>query len=338
MKKTALFIIGLFVLASMAGGTYWYTQNKPTSTDGTNPGWNRYEIQPVEFPLKGATLMVPDSQNLSVTLDLVWATARRDYPMGRFTGAGGTMNLYAMDDFTVVAGNRRAVPIVVTDNTLFDYYLAVLEVDGDEVRHITSLPIGDRVRMQGVTIEGNEVTVRYRVHDRDQEFLEVPRVDTMAKFDILNEQVTLVGRVPKSEEVTVIKTLRGEYLWRDTRMSSGEFITPVDPQKFTLLFDANRIRLGTDCNTGTASIEYATGTSTELKIGNVSKTSMFCESEQEEEYFAMIEQVQLYEEIQAGGYALTLADGAVMTFVPKTQSLQFENETSTNSSGTETDE
>lgn len=335
MKKAMIIfgsLIGLIALG--VGGYFLY---KYLSIDNT-PYYTKKDltglvVPPVTFPLKDAVLVVPEATSTSVTLSLVSPTAKRDYPMGRFTTEDGVNgSLFAQDDFVTEEWNgKRAVPIAVDmGGTGTFYYLAILNVANGTVSHINSLPIGDRIRVRNVKSEGEKVTVEYLVHDRGQAMAEIPRVETSAVFDINEGKVLMAGRVPQNEEVIVVKTFNGEYFWVETTSSEGEVVSPIVPDKFSIRFDANRIQIATDCNSGSTVFKAGNGTSTEFTTEAVASTKMFCESAQEADYFRMIESISTYEEMTDGSYLFGLSDGRQMKFVPKVKGLEFENQDNAN--------
>jgi heat shock protein HslJ len=326
MKKIIIVVSILVVLGLIAGGAYYFLIPDDGYGDPRPPkDLTGIIVPPVEFPMKGNTFVVPGaSSTQSVVLDLVSPTATRDYPMARYTDSSGAVStLVALDDFTTsYTNNVRAVPIVVSGSDSVQMsYLAILE--GGEGVHVTSLPIGEMIKIESVTRTDNSVAVAYLVHDRLQEVTEVPKVPTTAIFDIATKQIVQVGRIPKDEEYVEVKSFAGQYLWQDTTASDGTKITPIKPDTFTLLFDANRISLGTDCNTGSANFVSASGSSTKFTVEEIVQTKMFCESAQESEYFSMVTQITNYSEGGDGALAFDLSDGGVMVFVPKVKKLEF---------------
>jgi heat shock protein HslJ len=327
MKKIIIAVVSLIVLAGAAGAGYYFFVYDDGKSDPRPPkDLTGIVVPPVEFPMKGKTFVVPNaSTTTAVVLDLVSPTAKRDYPMARFTAADGVTvsQLVALDDFTTgLENNVRAVPIVVSNSEIDQlYYLAVLE--GDDMTHTTSLPIGEMIKIQSVIREGNNVTVNYLVHDRVQELTEIPRVATAAIFDIVAKTVVQAGRTPKTETYVETKSFVGEYLWEETITADGSIVTPGKPDTFTLLFDANRISLGTDCNSGSATFSADSGSSTKFTVDAIAQTKMFCESAQEGEYFGMIAKITNYDENTDGTLTFDLNDGASMVFVPKVKKLEF---------------
>jgi heat shock protein HslJ len=326
MKKIIIGIVTLIVLAAGAGAGYYFFMYDDGKSEPRPPkDLTGIVVPPVEFPMKGKTFVVPNaSTTTEVVLDLVSPTAKRDYPMARFTNPDGSVGtLVALDDFaTVLENNLRAVPIVLgASETNQTYFLAILE--GEDMKHIASLPIGEMLKIQTVQRAGNTVTVNYLVHDRLQAVTEIPKVPTTAVFDIATKTIVQAGRVPATETYVETKSFVGEYLWQETTGVDGTTVTPNKPDIFTLLFDTNRISLGTDCNSGSATFMAESGSSTKFTIDAIAQTKMFCESAQEGVYFEMMSKVSDYAEASDGTLTFKLNDGGSMVFVPKVKKLEF---------------
>lgn len=331
MKKISIVVtVLLAIVASLVAGYYFLFTGSDYGAPRAPKDLTGIIVPPVEFSMKGKSFIVPNSST-TVTLDLVSATAKRDYPMGRFTTSEGmTATLVAQDDFTSpLENNIQTVPIVIAEGENVSTYLALLE--GEGLVHTTSLPIGGLIKITNITRENDKVTIDYLVHDRGQNVIaEVPSVSTSAIFDINTKTVLQKGRTPATETYVEAKSFKGEYLWKTTKFSDGKTTVPRKDNVFTLLFDANRISLGTDCNTGSAVYKAETGSTTSFTIEPIASTKMFCEPGQEGEYFSMMQTVVDYVEETDGSLVFTLQDDALMTFTPKTAELEFASTTTAN--------
>lgn len=329
MKKSLMGGLALLLLVGILGGAYVFFFMEEKKTPRPPRDLTGVIVEPVAVPLRGQQFTVPEQPETQVTLDLVAPTAKRDYPMGRFSVATGTGegSLTAFDDLvTPLEGGRRAVPVLVrTGGTGEFYYLAILEDDGQgSLRHVNSVFLGDRLKVTSLTTAGSLVTVNYLVHAREQAFTEIPSVATSAVIDMGTAAVVQEGRKPWLEEVLVTKELRGVYQWEKTVHADGTEVVPTNPEAFTLTFAVTRISLGTDCNTGSAEFTPPTGSSTALTFGPIASTKMFCESVEEGPYFAMVAQVTAFTELADGDLTLTLADGSTMYFTTTEPALEFE--------------
>jgi heat shock protein HslJ len=246
--------------------------------------------------------------------------------MARFTHASTShqSTLVAYDNFaSEPIDNWRAVPIAVTrQGTTTQWFIARLQQEGESWQHVDSVFLGEDLRMSSMTVNGDTVEVEYLVHDRTQARTEVPRVTTTAIIELPTAVVVQAGRTPKTEAVVEYKRFSGEYQWQSTTGANGVVVTPDTASAFTLRFDANRLSLTTDCNSGSAEFTTEPLPATAFSVGSIASTKMFCESAQEAIYFAMIQQIVSYEETDEG-LTFTLADESEMVFVPKVEELPF---------------
>jgi heat shock protein HslJ len=329
-KKMIVYCIGGLVLLTLIGGVGYYfsPQLFPSKRIPPPPAKDLTGIivAPVTFPMRGYSMMVPDNTEQVVTLDLVSPSARRDYPMARFMhSVTNTESMLVVYDDLVTdrIGQWRGVPISLSGvGTSTMWYLARLAQVDDEWRHVDSVYLGEDLRMSSVSVDGETVVVQYLVHDRNQVVTEVPRVSTTAIITLSTGVVVQAGRVPKSEALIEYKQFGGEYVWQSTTDAEGVVITPTAAERFTLRFDGNRVALGTDCNSGSATFVTEPLPATTFSVAPIASTKMFCESAQEAIYFAMIQQITSYEDTNQA-LKFTLADGGVMAFTPKRRDLPF---------------
>jgi heat shock protein HslJ len=155
---------------------------------------------------------------------------------------------------------------------------------------------------------------------------EVPEIETTAIVDIDNGSFIQEGRKPWLEENLVTKSFVGKYLWQSTKNNDGSVVEPSKSDTFTMIFDGNRVSLGTDCNTGSSEFTPPTGTSTGITFGPVVSTRMFCESSEEGPYFKMIESIKEYSENEEK-ISFELNDGRMMFFEKEKQKLEYESTT-----------
>lgn len=328
MKKYLYLGLGLLLVIILGGVAYWYFLYVPEKPPRYTRDPNAWTIPPVAHSMKGKTFVVPDQPETKVSLDLIYPSATRDYPMNRFALATGTGEgqLYALDDFaTELQNGRRAVPIAVSQggSGLF-FYLALIDETDTAFNHVSSVFLGDRIRIIKLTQEGNQVTITYQVHDRNQAMTEVPGVQTSAIIDITTGTFIQEGRKPWQEAALAAKEFKGNYFWRDTEKPDGTVTKPTTANVFSMLFDGPRVTLGTDCNTGSSEYVPPTGTSSAMTFGAVAATKKFCDSKEEGPYFEMISQIKSYTEADNGNLTFTLADGSAMTFVKAGQELPYD--------------
>jgi len=332
MSKKIVYSIGVvLVLAVIGMGGYFgapYVLPKKSVPPPPRKDLTGIIVAPVAFPLKGYQMQVPDVDGQLVTLNLVSPSAKRDFPMARFSHASTAKEttLVAYDDLVSdeVAG-WRSVPISLTPRSAStQWYLARLRLVDEEWQHVDSIYIGEDLKISTVKIKAENVEINYLVHDRNQVPTEVPSVSTTAIISLLTGEVVQAGRVPKTEAVIAYKRFSGEYLWEKTINTESEVITPVKADAFTLRFDGNRIQLETDCNSGSATFSTEPLPANTFSVAPIATTMMFCESVQEAEYFDMVKNIVTYDDTE-GVLTFTLTDASQMIFIPKQRALQFEN-------------
>lgn len=329
MKQVLIALIGLVVLGGFGFAAYTFLPQEDKYADAIYPrDITGAAVEPVAVSMRDQSFMVPTTSTSSetvVTLNLVQPSATRNYPMARFDTLEQSGILWAFDDHTTeVTSGLRAVPIAVaTSSDIPMYYLAVLEDDGGAMRHVTSLPLDEGIRIRDLSLQGTLVTVAYQTHARGQDMAAVPTENTSAIIDIATARIVQAGRQPRFEIVETVRSFAGAYVWLDT-VYADRTVEPVAPGAFTLTFDGRRLRLATDCNDGTTDFEPPVGSSTAMTVDVVTATDRFCTSEQEDDYFAMIEAITAVDALGDDGYAFRLADGeAVMNFAPQGRELEF---------------
>jgi len=323
MKKLLIFwVLGLMVLGALGGGGYYaYLQLQPKEDHtvivvDTTVG----KPKPPEFSITGKVLVVPNMGGVTTTIDALFPTSRRDYPMGRFTSLDGKVQgrLVVYEDFvSPYFNNRRAVPISVnTGGAEEQYYLAILE--GDALRHATSVAIGDRLKLTSISRQNEEVTLSYYIHDRHQAMEEIPLISTSAVVNIASGVLVQAGRNPATEE-TIADKFTGKYFWVSTKYADGKVVKPDNLDYFALGFGPTNVVLETDCNTGGSPLTLGAGSSTTFKIGAVDITKKTCSSQYESEYFAMFGKVVSYTQSKDGKLTLTFDDGGTMQYIAESE-------------------
>lgn len=325
MKKILLLIFGLVILLGACGGGYYYYYYGRLDNDrDTRPPKDLTGIivPPIEVSMKGNVFEVPDATSTKVTLTLILPSTKYDYPMGKFTieGSATEGTLAALDNFTTsFENNVRAVPMVVKQGGGEFYYLAILS--GENMEHIASLPIGDRIIIQKVIREGDKISVNYLVHAKEEAMTDIPSVDTTAIINIATKEIVQAGRDPKNEVVVVTKNFAGEYLWKDTKMSGGEVLVPSVPEVYNIVFSANRISVGTDCDIAGAEFVPPRASSSEIMFTNFNAVRKVCHADLNDTYFDMIKKITSFSEVPDGTLTFSLSDNSVMIFEPKVKIL-----------------
>jgi hypothetical protein len=185
------------------------------------------------------------------------------------------------------------------------------------------LPLGTNIRVESISRNGDQVSVAYLVHDREQNPAELPTVPTTAIFDIGTNAIVQAGRNPATEEYNFIKSFAGKYFWKDTTMSDGTVVAPTTTKVFSWYFSGTNFSLGTDCNTADAPFMVGNGTSSDFKVGELVQTKRFCDTEHELAYFDMVRKIVSYQEATDGTITFALNGGGKMVFESEGKQLEF---------------
>lgn len=319
MKKLLILgVMALLVIGGAGGAGYYYYLHMQPKEDHSIIVVDTTVGKPVPppFSVTGKVFAVPAMDGVTTTINLIFPSTRRDYGMGRFTSPDGkiTGRLVVDDDFvSPYFNNRRALPISVNIGGPEDrYYLAILE--GDNLRHATSVPIGDRIKVTAISRHDDIVTLSYNVHDRNQSMDEIPTIGTTAEVNIATGVLVQAGRNPQTEEVVADK-FTGKYFWVSTKYADGKIVKPDTLDYFAVAFNGSAITLETDCNTGGAAITVGASSSSVFTVGTIDATKKTCSSQYEGEYFAMFSKVTSYSQLEGGKLLLKFADGGSMQFI-----------------------
>ncbi len=318
MKKILIIGVLLVMVLALGGGVaYYFLVMKPQSEIVAVVPVVVPEVPPpAPLSLSGKVFTVPGMNGVTTKLDMLSQTSRRDYPMGRFDSVDGTVHgsLVAFDEFvSTYENNRRAVPIAVdTGSNTTLYYLAILE--GDDMRHATSVPIGDRIKVSGISRVGDEVTVSYYVHARGQGMEEMPSIGTSAVVNIVTGAVVQAGRTP-ANEVSMMDIFESKYFWIKTTYADGKVVKPENLDYFALNITNDHATLETDCNSATGSFTAGVGSPAPFTLGALTPTKKPCSSQYEGEYIGMFGKVATYSKATEGKLVLHFADGGTMDFI-----------------------
>jgi len=124
----------------------------------------------------------------------------------------------------------------------------------------------------------------------------------------------ITSKAPEVSEPSVEISDENEYLWQETTFADGSVVTPIQTDVFTLIFEEDRMLLGTDCNSGSANFVAGDAPVSTFTVGAIASTKMYCEGSQETEYFSMIASIVQSDVSESGRLIFTLDDGSVMTY------------------------
>lgn len=123
----------------------------------------------------------------------------------------------------------------------------------------------------------------------------------------------------KQAEQSKIALKDSSWIWTSTLLTTGEAVTPKDPERFVLTFSPDgSFGSSTDCNTMGGM--YSIHDRDQLTFGNMYSTKMYCAGSQEDVYADQLANVASYTISNDGSLMLTLKEDQgtmVFTYRPK---------------------
>ena len=179
--------------------------------------------------------------------------------------------------------SAAVVLVVQTGGSGSFYYLALVqEQDGAPV-HVSSVLLGDRVRIASVTIEDNQIVVDMVTQGPDDPMCcpstRVVNTYALQEGQLVETSSEVVGRVEASED-----TLAGPvWQWQGSQYNNDTEAVPPDPSQYTIQFnDDGTVAVQADCNRGTGTF---TADDSSISIEMMTTTLAACpEGSLEQEY------------------------------------------------------
>ena len=141
-------------------------------------------------------------------------------------------------------GQQLAVAIMVTNpggsGTFYD--LAALTFEGGQPQHVASVSLGDRVKIQSLSITAGEIVVEMIAQGPDDPMC-CPTQYTVERYALQGEELVPVSEKASSDLVGLV--------WEWERFVGGDdtVIEVDDPSKYTLLLNADgTYQVQADCN------------------------------------------------------------------------------------------
>ncbi len=137
-----------------------------------------------------------------------------------------------------------AAVVLVTDpggsGTFFD--LAVVVSQSGQAANVATTNLGDRVRINSVTIENDEIIVDMVAHAPNDPLC-CPTLRVINRFGLQGDQLV---RVTGTAEIIGVS-----WRWQQTLMNNYDTFVPRDPDKYTLeLKPDGKVAVQADCNYG----------------------------------------------------------------------------------------
>jgi heat shock protein HslJ len=223
-----------------------------------------------------------------------------------------------------VIDEQDAAAVVIAENGggsgNFINLALIVDQDGAPV-HLASAPLGDRVVVQELAIDNNQIALTMLTQGPDDPMC-CPSQMVTQTYELQGETLALVDEsVSEARETATAgeSVLAGtSWTWIETLMNDGSVKTPATEGAFTLTFLADdSVSATTDCNTFNGSFsEGEDGVG--LTIAFLLSTAMACPDDaQEQEFIADVTSINGYIITDDGQLALLLPfDSGSMIFAP----------------------
>ncbi len=192
----------------------------------------------------------------------------------------------------------------------------IVDQDGNAV-HIASAPLGDRVVVQEMAIDNNQITLTMLTQGPDDPLCCPSQVVTQT-YELQGETLALVDETAETAVAGESALAGTSWTWVETQMNDGSVKSPATAGAFTLTFlDDGAVSATTDCNTFNGSFsEGSDGVG--LTIAFLISTAMACpDGAQEQEFIADVTSINGYIITDDGQLALLLPfDSGSMIFDP----------------------
>jgi heat shock protein HslJ len=178
---------------------------------------------------------------------------------------------------------------------------SLVVVFGDDTATVTGEGYEDVVLEE----TGTEIGDRYENDDEQLALWNKGNEVTLWKGGTL----LFTGTVDGADPSPIAALTGGVWVWTETRMATGEVVTPVKPGVFTIKFDSDEGNVSgtTDCNTFNGSFD---ATDQSLTFGALASTKMACEGSQEMVFTGALANVDGYIVPETGQLALVLKGAA----------------------------
>ena len=195
------------------------------------------------------------------------------YEPGAASGVHLTLREYlALGDLN---GDGVADAAVILDASgggsgTFRYVVAVLN-EGGQPRHVASAHLGDRVRIEALTIQDGQIVVQLIGHGPDDPLC-CPSQEQTRAFRLVGDTLE---PVPSAGDVapSIVDVLWRWERFEDTRGSSWD-ITVADPSKYTLrLLPDGTFQADADCNLASGTYMAAGSSSITLTLESVTEVA-----------------------------------------------------------------
>jgi heat shock protein HslJ len=210
-------------------------------------------------------------------------------------------------------GQDMAAVILITDpggsGTFYD--LAVVIQQDAKALHVATASLGDRVRINSLSVEDGEIVVDMVTQGPDDPFC-CPTQQVVQRYALQENEL-----VQRSSEVIAAATHLEDTLWKlvSYANSEGELASVLPDHEITVEFEGGRVAGNAGCNNYFGAYDVS---GDRLTLGPIGATVMACEdavNKQEGEYLGALENAVSYE-VMSDRLQITNPEGkTVLTFV-----------------------
>lgn len=270
-------ILTLLILVALLGGWYWLAVNQGEEVITSSPLNATYIIEEESFAL------VDGSAEKELSLDSVTKNKVSVFGEPVFGDVDGD-------------GDLDAVVILVNNSGgsgTFYYGAIAVNIDG-EYQGTDTILLGDRIIPQSFYVENNRAIINYVTRAPGDSFATEPSIEKILhlQFDPENMRLIQIAVDFEGEANPDIMTLDMKtWKWVKTIYNNDTELVLGDPDAFTLTFADGNFSATTDCNSmsGAYSVE-----NNSISFDSIITTLMFCEGSQEQEFSAMLNEVQSF--------------------------------------------
>lgn len=282
MKKIIIGIVAAVVCIAAA----WYVYNNVLQTTAGSA-----DTATTSSPLDIAYIV--DGEQFT----LVNGVAEKDIITGSATK--NTLSIFGEPSFGDIDGDGDEDAVVLLVNNsggsgTFYYVAIAVNIDGVYTATDTML-LGDRIAPQTFAIEGNKAVVNYVVRNSGEDFSVQPSVgkSLYVQYDPATLQLIQIAVDFEGEANPDMMSLTmQQWTWVQTTYNNDTKVVPQQADAFTLTFNNDStVAITTDCNTmgGTYTV-----TGNNITFGPIASTKMFCEGSQEQDFAAMLPEMQSF--------------------------------------------
>lgn len=193
-------------------------------------------------------------------------------------------------------GDEDALVILLNESGgsgSFFYTAIAANVDG-EYQGTDTMFLGDRINLESFVIDDERAKIKYSVRAEVESFAVEPSVGKELHLQLDSEGFHLIQVEVNFEgeaDPNIMTLDMHTWKWINTTYNNDTELVPKEVGVFTLTFTDGKFSATTDCNNMTGSYEVEEN---KITFGAIASTRMFCEGSQEQDFSAMLGEIQSY--------------------------------------------